>query len=609
MSLLRMEELSVRYRDECRGAEAVRGISFAVEPGECVGIVGESGAGKSTSMLALMGLLPDRAQISYKRLCLGETVIEMPEPLQGKGEKACYEAQMNHLRGCEISMIFQDPSAYLNPSVKIGKQIMETLFIHKVCNRRQARERAVKLLDMVGIRNPRNCFYQYPYELSGGMRQRVAIAVALACEPRLLIADEPTTALDAAVQRQILDLLRRIMEDTGTSLILVTHDLSTAAALCSRILVMKDGVIVEEGETRMLLRAPKSAYTKQLLYDTIKLQGCTEPADRGGVLLEVDCAGKEFHTRHFMAGGQRFDAVHEVSLCIGNGETYGIVGESGSGKSTLAGMIAGIIPPTSGEIRYLDGLAGTFYKGNRRAVQMVFQHSYASLNPRFSVRRILEEPLRYQTDLNREQRLEKVCQMLVKVGLQANDLAKHPYQLSGGQQQRIGIARALIAEPKLVICDEPVSSLDISVQVQILTLLKEVQRELDLSYLFISHDLRVIRHMCRRMGVMFFGRMVESGDAQEIYENPWHPYTKELLEGERVADSRKMMGRKQVLATEERKISGGCPYFLRCGYAMECCRREKPQTYRLGGREVACFLYSQEHSGTWGLEYSNVVQI
>lgn len=598
MSLLTVKDLCVRYKNQIKKMEAVREISFSVKPGECVGIVGESGSGKSTAMQALMGLLPDTAEVSCGELKLGEQSLMVSAQNGSKKDREHFEKQMCRIRGGEMSMIFQNPSAYLNPAVKIGRQIAETIRVHKQCSTKEAKEETLRLLEMVGIRNPLQRISQYPFELSGGMQQRVAIAIALACEPKLLIADEPTTALDATVQKQILALLRRIAEETGTAMIIVTHNLSAAAVLCSRILVMKAGQIIEEGSVQDIFRYPQASYTKELVYYAQELQKGAGGQAGGGVLLKTEKVCKKYRNQNFWLGRDDQEAVHQVSMEIREGESFGIVGESGSGKTTLARLVAGIHKPTSGQIL------------SRGEIQMVFQHSYGSFNPRFTVEQILEEPLIYQTGDNREQRMEKINKMLPLVGINPEERKKYPHQFSGGQQQRIGIARALISDPKLVVCDEPVSSLDVSIQAQILELLKEIQDRRNLSYLFISHDLNVIRHMSQRMGVMYLGRMVESGITEEVYEDPWHPYTKELLTSVLVPDP-KIAKRKKRAPIKDNLFSEGkgCPYYSHCGYALECCGKEKPEIYQFDSRRVACFLYSEEHGGKRSPDYVMTAQI
>ena len=597
MSLLSVQDLSVQFHDRYAGAEAVSHLSFEVGPGEIVGMVGESGSGKSTGMHAIMGLLPEKAEIICEKMTLDGTDITPPSP-KGNGKKAQkeYEKKMETIRGNQIAMVFQDPLTYLNPTVKIGRQITETIRTHKKCSRKEAEERAKELLDMVGIRRGSQRMGQYPFELSGGMRQRVVLAIALACEPRLLIADEPTTALDVTVQGQILELLKKIAEETGTAVLFVSHDLGVIASLCRRVLVMKEGKLVEEGTAEDIFYEPKHPYTQKLLDYAAKLQKLPMEQHAEGVLLKAEHVSKNYFNAVDWKKRQSTEAVRDVSFQIGKGETYGLVGESGCGKSTLAGMVTGILKPTAGKLIYQGKKSGMKYQ-----VQMVFQDPYASLNPRMTIEDALEEPLLLNTGLSREERSKKVEEMLELVGLSKNDGKKYPRAFSGGQRQRIGIARALILSPELLICDEPVSALDVSIQEQILKLLEEIQQKQGISYLFISHDLNVVKRISRRMGVMYAGSLMETGNTKDVYEDPWHPYTKALLSAVLVPDPWKARRKKGLLHTEEKRIEipfgRGCPFAPRCGYAFDRCYCEKPGTYQFEGREVACFLYSEKHAG------------
>lgn len=597
MKLLSVQDLSVQFHDRYEGQEALSHMSFEADPGEIIGIVGESGSGKSTGMHAILGLLPEKAEVTCRRIMLDGEDITPPDPKKcGKKQKKEYEKKMEAVRGNQIAMVFQDPLTYLNPTVKIGRQITETIRAHRKMTRGEAKEKACELLDMVGIRNSARRMGQYPFELSGGMRQRVVIAIALACEPRLLIADEPTTALDVTVQGQILELLKKIAAETGTALLFVSHDLGVIASLCRRVLVLQEGKVVEEGTVEDIFYEPKHPYTQKLISQAAGLMKLPREQEAGSVLLKVEHVSKDYFDEGMRRKSEKTEAVHDVSLKIGKGETYGLVGESGCGKSTLAGMITQVLEPTSGKISYLGEKTKLKYP-----VQMVFQDPYASLNPRMCVGDILEEPLLLNTSCSAQERRRKVREMLTLVGLKEEDAVKYPRAFSGGQRQRIGIARALILEPELLVCDEPVSALDVSIQEQILCLLEDIQKEKGLSYLFISHDLNVVKRISRRLGVMYAGNLVEAGDTKEIYEDPWHPYTKALLSAVLVPDPWKARRKKGILHTEEKRTeipSGrGCPFAPRCGYAIDCCFTGKPQRYRFGEREIACFLYSEEHAG------------
>lgn len=613
MSLLHVEELSVQFHDRHALGEAVSGLSFEIAPGEIVGIVGESGSGKSTAMQAIMGLLPKRAEVKCKELLLGDVVITPPAYQNGKPVKraqTAYEKNMQSIRGSQIAMVFQDPLTYLNPTVKIGRQITEVLLIHnKSMSRTQAKLRAIDLLDMVGIRNPKERMKQYPFELSGGMRQRVAIAIAVACEPKLLIADEPTTALDVTVQGQILQLLCRIANETGTAVLVVSHDLGVIASICQSVMVMKDGRLLEEGTVEEIFYEPAEAYTKSLIAQASCLLELSRQSNSKIPLLSLLNVTKSYHKQNRGKNESQTEAVMDVSLDIHQGETYGLVGESGCGKTTLAGIITGVHKPTKGSVRY----KGEELQGMNRQIQMVFQDPYASLNPRMTIRETLEEPLLLNTSDSFEERIKKITDIMQMTGLTPSDMEKYPHSFSGGQRQRIGIARALMLRPQMIVCDEPVSALDVSIQEQILEVLEQIQKEYQVSYLFISHDLNVVKRISQHMGVMYAGRIVEAGETKTIYEDPWHPYTKSLLSAILPPDPRTARRRrKMALPGEQRnkEESGkGCAFAGKCGYAMECCYRKKPDTYCFEEREIACFLYSKEHTGRRSEAYKMTSQI
>ncbi len=611
MELIKISDLNVQFDDSRLSEDAVCGLSFTVAAGECVGIVGESGSGKSTAMKALMGLLPAKARISCQEFLVnGKTIIFPGCSNNSSAAVRRYEEQMQQIRGKEIAMIFQDPAACLNPAIKVGKQISEAVLQHRGCSTSEAREEALALLHQVGIRNPRQRYLQYPFELSGGMRQRVVIAIALACEPRLLIADEPTASLDATVRKQILGLLGRIAEEMNTAIIMVTHDLGAAAAVCERILVMKNGRIVEAGGIHEIFHTPVHAYTQELVRCFGPLGKNRDKADSESKLLEIRQLTKLFPNQHSWFDHKSDHAVRDVTIDICEGEVFGIVGESGSGKSTLARILAGIMKPTSGEVFYRGKPLQTMEKRQKAEIQMIFQHSLSSFNPHFRIRQVLEEALLYQTDFNAEERTQQILSMLSLVGLEQIDQNRYPAQFSGGEQQRIGIARALLPGPKLVICDEPVSALDAAVQRQILSLLKSVQKQRGLAYLFISHDLNVIRYMSRRVGVMYFGNLVEMGITEDVYQEPWHPYTQELLNAVRLPRHGASKRKQRIISRAEADSAGsGCSYYMRCGYKLECCKSKRPPSYQFGDREVACFLYSEEHSGRRGSGYPMISQI
>lgn len=605
--VLVVKHLSVQFQHGNQKEEAVQDVSFQVEDGEIVGIVGESGSGKSTVMRSIAGVLSADAKMTCETLWL-------------RGGKR------------SVSMVFQDPFSYLNPTVKIERQMIETILLHSkseaengqsMKKRRSDEKKAAKhhakiLLEMTGIRNPENIMKRYPFELSGGQQQRIVLAIALACEPTLLIADEPTTALDVTVQRQILERLRRIARETHTSVLLVSHDLGVVAALADRILVMQDGKIVESGTTEEIFREPKVAYTKKLVATAKSKQKRSRTKEDGSnpQLLSAEHLSFQYKRIH-MWKREAVEAVCDVSFSLRKGECYGVVGESGSGKTTLARILTGIITPSEGKIFYQGeqwkSLQEGRSKAQRQKIQMVFQNCAKALDPKQTIKEALMEPLEIRGDGSREAWEERVLKMLQKVGLDASVCEKYPGELSGGQQQRIGIARALILEPELLVLDEPVSALDVTVQEQILQLLGKLQEEQDLTYFFISHDLNVVRRICDRIGVLYGGNLVESGRAEEVYKEPWHPYTKELMLSTLDPDPKKMRRKRTALQSvgtsdpEERSV--GCPYAKRCGYTMECCKHEKPELYQFEDREVACFLYSEQYTGKRSKEYRMASQI
>lgn len=558
MYVLEVEELKVRYPGMERPA---CDISFCVEVGEMVGIAGASGAGKSTALMALAGIAPERAKVTYQKL----------------------------VRNGTAAVVFQNASESLNPLVPVGRQLTETLRAHGIRTKKEAVCQAEALLEEVGIGSPKKRMKQYPFELSGGMKQRAAIAMALACSPALVIADEPTTALDVTVRRQILELLKRVAKKNHAAVLLVSHDLGVIASMCSRVLVMKDGSIVEEGDIREVFGAPRHPYTQRLV--SLAENGGLPKEEAGGkeVILEARQLKKQFRERAFLGRTRYFEAVETASFHICRGETFGLVGESGSGKTTLARMLTGIMEP--------DG--GSFSCGGK--VQMIFQEPYASFDPGFSLERILEEPLLIRKACGKEERKRRAAQMLRLVGLGEADVSKRAAALSGGQQQRLAVARALLMEPEVLVCDEAFSAQDVLTQEQLAELLERIQAETGLSYLFISHDLDMVRRIAHRMGVMYRGSMVEQGRTAELCKDPWHPYTKKLLGSMLPISLKKTAGHGQTLLRDETEAFGeagqGCPFAPKCSYAMECCRKEKPDNYRFGNREVRCFLYSEAHTG------------
>ena len=516
--LLEISDLEVSFR----GVPAVRGADLVVRPGERVAVVGASGSGKSTTAHAIIGLLPGSGRVT------GGAIRWRGEDLTRAGEK-----RFRRLRGREIGLVPQDPMSNLNPVARVGRQVAETLVVHGMCSRREAPERAIELLGQAGLPDPARRARQFPHEFSGGMRQRVLIAIGLACRPDLLIADEPTSALDVTVQRQILDHLEKLTRELGTALLLVTHDLGLAADRADRVVVMSDGQVVESGPARQVLTAPQQGYTQRLVAAVPAMSAPREvaPATVESPVLEVSQVSKEYRIR---GRGGVLRAVDDVSFTIGRGRTTAIVGESGSGKTTTARMVLGLVPATSGTIR-LDGaevvgLRGARLKAARRTMQPVFQDPYASLDPMWTVERLISEPLRTFGVGDRASRRARVVELLDQVALPAALAQRYPNELSGGQRQRVAIARALALGPRLVVCDEAVSALDVLVQDQILTLLSALQDELGLSYLFISHDLAVVRSLAHEVLVMREGRVVEHGPVDEVLTSPTDPYTRQLLD-------------------------------------------------------------------------------
>jgi peptide/nickel transport system ATP-binding protein len=558
-ALLSVTDLNVSFKGPQGLFQAVKNLSFTVKRQETLALVGESGCGKSTTALALLRLLAPNATLDGRIEFAGRDLL------------ALSPADLRKIRGREISMIFQEPMTSLNPVYTVGQQIMETLRLHEYLSAHAARRRAIELLDLVRIPEPQRRIDDYPHNLSGGQRQRVMIAIAVACRPSLLIADEPTTALDVTIQAQILELIDGLRRELSMGVLLITHDLGVVAQWADRVAVMYDGEKVEEGQTDVLFSRPSHPYTKGLMGASLHGNAPRHYADarlpeirttRGNPsdppvfelytpplasrsaavgkhapLLSVQSLYTDYQTRHGVV-----HAVDDVSFDIGVGETVGLVGESGCGKSTLGKTLLRLLSPAGGRIVF-DGidvapLKEKALKPWRRRVQMVFQDPYASLNPRRTVYDIMESVLIVHGLRSATERRRQIMAMLDRVGLPANSAKRYPNEFSGGQRQRIGIARALILKPALLICDEPVSALDVSVQAQILNLLVELKQDFKLSYLFISHDLAVVRYIADKVLVMNKGKIVESGSHAEVWHEPRHPYTRSLINA--VAGSRQL---------------------------------------------------------------------
>jgi len=633
---------------------ALSGVDLHVNPGETLGIVGESGSGKTMTALSLMGLLPQGGSVSSGQIILdGQDLTKLALKEKRK------------LRGTKVGMIFQDPLTSLNPTMKIGLQVCEPLRVHEKLSKKEALERAVEILKRVGMPRPEVVINNYPHQLSGGMRQRVMIAMALVCKPRILIADEPTTALDVTTQMQILDLIDELRDEYQMGVILITHDLGVVAGHTDRVAVMYAGRIVETAPTKTLFTEPKHRYTSSLMAalperalaagtklfsipgappsltnlpvgcrfaarclwatdeccagypdlsgDDTHTFSCFHPVQEGDespaalqakldtqkngdeagaqqaplvsskVLLDVKEASREYESAgsgFFKRDKGVVSAVDRVSITVKKGETYGLVGESGCGKSTMGRLIAGLERPSGGAIE-LDGRDLATLKGRdavtiHRDVQMMFQDSYAAMDPRMRIDQILAEPMSIQKTGNARQIAERIMEIIEQVGLTEEILDRYPHEFSGGQLQRIGFARSLTLAPDLIVADEPVSALDVSVQAQVLNLMKDLQAELGLSYLFISHDLAVVQYMADRIGVMYLGRIVEEGPAKEVVENPKHPYTKALIDSIPVPDPEFSHDDRAIKLTGEPPSAvnppEGCRFRPRCPFAGEECK-------------------------------------
>ena len=675
--LLDVQDLHVRF-DTSRGVvHAVDGISYSVRRGEVVAIVGESGCGKSVSSLAIMGLLAKPAG----RVTAGRILFEGRDLLTLSAE------QMREIRGRDISMIFQEPMTSLNPVLSIGEQIMEPLFVHLKMDEAKARARALELLQLVGITDGERRLEQFPHQLSGGMRQRVMIAIGLACNPKLIIADEPTTALDVTIQAQILELMKDLSRRLNIALIVITHNLGVVARYADRVNVMYAAHIIEQGTADDVFLRPLHPYTIGLMRSVPRLDlprgirletieglppdlrspptGCrfaprcpyrqdaclTEMVLRdiapghasaciraneiiAGTLLTEIARGKtaavattehaekpllvvEHLHKYFAVPAHgagilssrmvTVKAVDDVSFSIAPGETLGLVGESGCGKSTVGRTVLKLEMATEGTIRY----AGTDITRStakdmrelRRAIQVIFQDPYSSLNPRMTIGQTIGEPMRvYGMVKNRKQEHDRVAELLSQVGLFPYMAERYPHQLSGGQRQRVGIARALALEPRFIVCDEPVSALDVSIQGQIINLLEDLQERLKLSYLFIAHDLAVVRHISDRVAVMYLGRIAEVADRDELYARPLHPYTQALLDAAPIPDPRVERARAPRALKGEIPSPltppSGCVFHTRCPLADEECRREVPKVRQIGPRHtVACHKVSATTTG------------
>ncbi|GAA0464242.1 ABC transporter ATP-binding protein [Streptomyces olivaceiscleroticus] len=668
--LLSIEDLSVEITGRGRTVQALERVSLDLAPGEALGIVGESGCGKTMTALSVLGLLPGGGRITGGRIRFDGTDLA-----------AAPERTLRDVRGHTIGMVFQDPLTSLNPTMTIGAQVAEPLLLHTGASRAEAREKAEDMLRLVGMPRPAERMSHHPHQLSGGMRQRVAIAMALICEPRLLIADEPTTALDVTTQHQILELIDELRARLGMAMILVTHDLGVIARRVDRVAVMYGGKIAEQAPVHELFTAPRHRYTQALFaalperaagrdrplatipglppaLDT-RITGCrfaprcgfaTEecqereprlsrsggtapghvfacfhpvgPAPDGdartenvplpspgpaarkddGTLLRLTDVVKDYplragpFARRRGSAARQVSAVAGISLTVRRGETYGIVGESGCGKSTLGRLVVGMEAPTSGTISFagrdITALRGRELRAHRRDIQLMFQDSYAAMDPRMRVGALLREPLAVQGIGDRAAQRDRTARLLDDVGLPRGAADRYPHEFSGGQRQRLGLARALALDPALIVADEPVSALDVSVQAQILNLMRDLQREKGIGYLFISHDLAVVRHLADTVGVMYLGKLVETGPAEAVLARPLHPYTRGLLDtvnvpDPRVAPAAAPLGGETPSAAEP---PSGCRFRTRCPLAREVCATTEPPPAEPAtpGHRVAC---------------------
>jgi peptide/nickel transport system ATP-binding protein len=658
--LLEIEDLHVNFVTSHGTVRAVEGLSYTVHPGEMVAIVGESGSGKSVSALAVMRLLP----AANARVPSGSVRFAGTELL------SLSEEEMRRIRGREIAMIFQEPMTSLNPVLKIGLQIMEPLFIHLGMDEKAARERAIELLTLVGITDPESRLSQYPHQLSGGMRQRVMIAIGLSCNPKLLIADEPTTALDVTIQAQILELMKDLSRRLGVAVVLITHNLGIVARYADRVNVMYAARLAESGTAERVFSRPLHPYARGLLSAVPRLdrgrsaklatiegappnllappEGCrfrprcrfavdkchqvpplaaAEPGHlvachrvqeiealdpmsaraaaakmshnaSAEIILDIKGASKFFPIKAGLFGRTRLiRAVNDVTLQANRGETLGLVGESGCGKSTLGRLVLRLDDPTAGEIRFegtdLARLSRDQMVAVRKRMQVIFQDPYSSLNPRMTVGQIISEPMRVHAIKPKAEVGDRVSELLQLVGLFPYMALRYPHELSGGQRQRVGIARALAVEPRVIVCDEAVSALDVSIQGQVINLLEELQQKLGLTYLFIAHDLAVVRHISSRVAVMYLGRIVEQAPAEELFANPKHPYTQALLAAAPIPDPVIERARPRRIIKGELPSPlnppSGCVFHPRCPLATEECKQAVPETRELAPEHtVAC---------------------
>jgi oligopeptide/dipeptide ABC transporter ATP-binding protein len=608
-AVLSLEHLGVSFDTPAGKVSAAEDVSLSVHRGECLGVVGESGAGKSQTFLAVMGLLAANGAV-HGSARFGDTELLTLSP-----------AELDRVRGRGIAMVFQDPMTSLTPHLTIGAQLCEVLVRHRSLAKTAARAAALALLERVHVSDPARCLQQYPHELSGGMRQRAMIAIALAGDPRLLIADEPTTSLDVTIQAQILALLAELKRERGMALVLITHDLGAVAGVADRVAVMHRGRVVEEGTAQAVLKSPRQPYTRALLEEAGKSQlapramltpggmssheGPTRAAgaSAGPALTVADLSVRYGVRGGWFAPAAELAAVSDVSLELRAGESLGIVGESGSGKSTLVRAVLQLLPATTGRVvwmgRALAELPPRELRSLRRRLQIIFQDPLGSLDPRMTAGAIVAEPLRVHAPaLAAAERRAAVLAALERVGLAPPLAERYPHELSGGQAQRVGIARAMVLEPQLLVCDEPLSALDAPTQQQIVTLLAQLRQSSGVALLFVSHNLALVRQLCERVLVLYLGRMMEHAPAAQLYAGPLHPYSRELLASIPSADPDVQPARLALVRTGEPPSPlappSGCVYRTRCPHAASVCgERVPPWEQAETGRYVACHRWRE----------------
>jgi peptide/nickel transport system ATP-binding protein len=593
-AVFEVRNLTVDFVGGSETVRAVEGINLCVRPGETLGVVGESGVGKSVTMLGALRLLPEPPA----RIVTGEALLSGTDLLT-LGPK-----DLRSVRGRDIGMVFQDPFSSLHPSYRVGDQVAEAIRVHdRTVSRAAARARVAELLDLVGVPQAARRAREYPHQWSGGMRQRAMIAMAIANRPKLLIADEPTTALDVTTQAQVLEVLRTAQEETGAATVLITHDLGVIAEMADQVAVFHRGKVVETGSAVDVFRSPRHRYTVDLLARRVnapRTSSTTAPVRSGGIepALEVEDLVKHFPTSERGAGSV-VHAVDGISFSLAAGESLGLVGESGCGKSTLARVVVRLLAPTSGRIRLggvdITGQRGADLRATHARLRIVFQDPFASLNPRRRVGDAVAEPLRIHRRLRSGGGRDRVLELLDQVGLDATLADRWPHELSGGQRQRVAIARALALEPRVLVLDEPVSSLDASVRAQVLDLLDRLRSDLGLAYVFISHDLTVVRQVCDRIAVMYLGRFVETGAAEAVCDRPEHPYTRALLSAVPATepggrnDGRRILLRGDLVDPTD--PPSGCRFESRCWLRIQRCVTDDPELARRGTQsECACHV-------------------